>query len=119
MLDFNARKNVSKGWGRTMMSRVFATFFSFVAVFLAMACAVDKWDAVDARSQQKTTDNPCGNLWHQCTDSTGKSEHTCCPNGEACGPTCAAGGCCDERDELVRGDAALPAPHVVGKRRPF
>ena len=95
---------------------------SFTAVFLGMcvivSCAVDKWDAVNPQSQQKTTDNPCGNLWHQCTDSAGKSEGTCCPNGEACGPTCPAGSCCDERDELARGDAGV-GPHVVGKRRPF
>ena len=105
-----------------MMIDRLAVFFSFVAVFLAMCLTVscvEKWDAVNPQSQQKTTDTPCGNLWHQCTDSTGKAEGTCCPNGNACGPTCPAGECCDERDELVRGDAGGVGPHVVGKRRPL
>jgi hypothetical protein len=96
-----------------------AAYLSFAASFLALCATVScaGWDAVDRRSQEPVPGNPCGNLWHQCADASGKSERTCCPNEEACGPTCPADSCCDERDALVRGDAGLPAPRVTRPRR--
>jgi hypothetical protein len=94
-----------------------ASVLSFWAVVLAMCACVDKWDAVDKSSQQKTKDYPCGPTWHECVDSSGKSDGTCCALGDACGPTCPADSCCDEREELRFGDAAPRAPIVLAKRR--
>lgn len=91
-------------------------FVSWV-LFLAMCACVNKWDAVDPSSQQKTKDYPCGPTWHECVDATGKSDGTCCPLEYACGPTCAADSCCDERESLTYGDAAPRAPIAVSKRR--
>ena len=100
----------------TRLGWTIASIFGGAAVFLAMCACVDKWDAVDRSSQAKTKDYPCGPTWHECVDATGKSDGTCCPLGDACGPTCPADSCCDEREEL-RYDAGPRTPIVVSKRR--
>jgi hypothetical protein len=67
-------------------------------LFAAHGC-LEKWDAVDPRSQAKTADDPCGPLWGVCLDMQGKDNGSCCPDGETCGGGkysvgCPAGQCC-------------------------
>jgi len=90
--------------------------FSFWTVVLAMCSCIAKWDAVDPKSQAKTQDYPCGPLWHVCFDAAGKSDGTCCPNGEACNVSfCPVDSCCDERTGASQDGGLSPA--VISKRR--
>lgn len=94
-----------------------ASVFSFWAVLLAMCACVEKWDAVDPKSQDKTVAYPCGPLWHPCFDANGKDDGMCCPNGDACNASfCPPDMCCDERTGATS-DGGPVAPKVTVPRR--
>ena len=94
-------------------------------IVLAMCSCIEKWDAVDPKSQQPVAGNPCGPLWFPCFDMNGLQNGACCSDGETCGGSkwsvgCPADSCCDIREipeELRSGDAAPPlaGPRFVVK----
>jgi|HubBroStandDraft_4_1064222.scaffolds.fasta_scaffold598380_2 hypothetical protein len=92
-----------------------------VAVAACAAACVDKWDAVDPRSQQAVSGNPCGNLWHVCYDMAGKDDGTCCPETTTCGGGkwsvgCGVDSCCylgQSEPEARRTDGGVDGAPVL------
>ena len=63
-------------------------------IVLSMAACIEKWDAVDPKSQQPVAGNPCGPLWFPCFDMNGLQNGACCSDGETCGSKWSVG-CAD------------------------
>lgn len=94
----------------------YITYAAWLAIVVLSMCAcIEKWDAVNPKSQQPVAGNPCGPLWFPCLDMNGADNGACCSEGTTCGGGngsvgCPADSCCNIRqapDELRSGDSGV------------